>query len=701
MKYIFVSLCNNSQILSWRVHMKIISWLVGIIVAIVFIVYVVAFTTLGNSTIKPLIQTEIQKQLHLPSKLETFYLRMDKFEINLLLNKNNSVHLEGTYSLFAQSFDVKYNLKLEQLQTLKSLTKTQLLGAFRTNGTVKGNMKLINIDGKSDVARSDTNYHIVLTDLNPTSIIAKIDSADLESLLYMVNQKEYAKAKIDLNVNFKNITPHKLDGNIELITRDGLLNSKVMKKDFNITIPRTAFSMNLGAVLKGDSVGYKYLLNSNLAKISSAGDVVPQPLKLNLNYKVNVKELALLKPITGADVRGALRLDGDVKGSKEKMSITGKTDLASSNTTFKAILENFAPKSIKANVVGLKLQKLLYMIKQPHYADALFDMQVDISNADMKNLQGNVNTEIKKGLLDSRYLTKAYKFTSQMPKTAFSAKTETTLNKNIIDTKVNFFSTLADLNVKKARFNMKDASINSDYTVKISDLNRLYFVTDRHLKGGLVANGELKKAKDLDFTAHSNIAGGKLYAKLHNDDFHADLNSLKTLDILDILIYPKIFKASLDADLDYNLAKSKGKLSGFLTHGTFTKNKVLDLVKQYAHINMYVQKFKGDVNADINKEHIIANLDLRSNTSSIKTTNTKLNTLTQKINSKIDIIANKNPLTITLKGDIKSPKVGIDANKLIEKEATKALQKEAKKYMDKKGTKELQKAANQLLKGLF
>ena len=116
---------------------------------------------------------------------------------------------------------------------------------------------------------------------------------------------------------------------------------------------------------------------------------------------------------------------------------------------------------------------------------------------------------------------------------------------------------------------------------------------------------------------------------------------------------------------------------------------------------MYVQKFKGDVNADINKEHIIANLDLHSNTSSIKTTDTKLNTLTQKINSKLDIVANHNPLTITLKGDIKSPKVGIDANKLIAKEATKVLQKEAKKYMDKKGTKELQKAANQLLKGLF
>jgi len=128
---------------------------------------------------------------------------------------------------------------------------------------------------------------------------------------------------------------------------------------------------------------------------------------------------------------------------------------------------------------------------------------------------------------------------------------------------------------------------------------------------------------------------------------------------------------------------------------------VLDLVKKYAHTDMYVQKFKGDVNADINKEKIIAGFDLRSNTSSLKTTNTKINTLTQKINSKIDIVANKNPLSITLKGNIKSPKIRVNADKIIRKEVTKAIQKEAKKYMDKKGTKELQKAANQLLKRLF
>ena len=665
--------------------MKILTWFVGIIVTVVGAIYVTAFTTVGNNAIKPLLETELQKQLHLPCRLQTFHLRMDGVDVDLVLNKNNTIHIKGDYSLFSQSFDLHYKVALDELKSLQKLTKMQLQSSFHTLGEVKGDMKLIDVDGRSDVAKSATEYHVVLTDLKPTSIIAKINGMDLSSLLFIFKQKAYANAQVNLDVNFKNITPHKLDGTVTMLTKNGQLNSELMKQDFNLTIPKSLFDMNLDAKMDGDAIDYRYILNANLAKISSVGHVVPEPLALNLNYKVNVKELALLKPITGADLRGALRLVGALKGTKEKMDVSGASNLAGSTTTFSAVLKDFAPKSIKADIVGLKLQKLLYMLKQPHYADGVLDMHANITNADAKALKGVVKTDIKEGLFDSKYLTKAYAFTSLMPTTEFKTSAITTLDKNLADTKVEFSSTLADLNITEARFNINDASLKSDYRLKVHDLNELYFVTQRHLKGTFKAYGELKKAKDLDFTAHSNVAGGKVNAKLHNDDFHADLNGLHTLKLLDILLYPQIFKASIDADLDYNLAHSKGKLSGFLSHGTFTKNRALDLVKKYAHTNLYKEKFQGDIRAHIHKEKVLAAFDLRSNKSSIKSKNTKLNTLTKKIYSKIDVVANKNPLSITLKGDIDSPKVGIDASKLVKKEATKALQK----------------AANRLLKGLF
>ncbi len=662
--------------------MKYLAWFSGLIITIVAVVYIVAFTSFGNNLLKPIIESKIQEETKLDSKLKTFSLNMSEFEILLELSKSNNISIKGTYSLFSQVFDITYLVKIKDIEELKSLTNAPLKGKIFTNGIIKGDAAFITVDGISDIAKSDTTYHIELTELNPTSIIAKVKKANLLSLLELAGQKLYASADIDLDVNFKNITPHALDGDILLQTHKGKIDTKLMKRDFNVTIPSTAFNMNLDAKLKGDDINYRYKLNSNLAKIISSGTITPQPLTLDVKYGVNIEELAVLKPITNADVRGAFKLDGTAKGTKESLIVNGISDVASSDTAFNIKLKNFKPATIKARVKHLKLQKVLYMVKQPHYTDGNLFLDVDISDARADTLKGVVASRVENGLLDSKYMSKTYEFKSKMPKTTFNMKTTTKLNGSVADTKVDFNSNLATLDVKQARFNMRDSSIVTDYLVNVKSLDRLFFVSQRHLRGGISVNGEFKKAKDLDLSIHSKVAGGKIDAALHNDDFHADLKSIQTLDALYILMYPEVFKSSLIGTLDYNLAKEKGVMKADLIDGKFTKNQMLSLIKKYAHVDLYKEKFKGNVRADINKEKIVASLDLKSNRSSINTKNTKLNSKTKKINSKIDINADGNPIVITLTGNAISPKVKIDAEKLIKKEAEKAVKKELGKFLN-------------------
>ena len=663
--------------------MKYLAWFGGVLITILAAVYIVAFTPFGNGLLKPTIESKIQQQTKLESKLTTFSLNMSEFEIVLELSKNNNISIKGTYSLFSQAFDMTYSVEVKALQELKSLTNAPLKGRVFTNGTIRGDAAFITIDGVSDIAKSDTSYHIELTEFNPTSIIAKVKKANLLSLLELGGQKPYASADIDLDVNFKNITPHALDGDILLQTHKGKIDTKLMKSDFNVVIPRTAFNMNLDAKLKGDDVNYVYKLNSNLAKITSSGTITPQPLTLDVKYGLNIEELAVLKPITNADVRGAFKLNGTAKGTKDNLKVNGKSDVASSETAFNITLKDFKPATVNATVKHLKLQKLLYMVKQPHYTDGNLFLDIDMSDARADTLKGLVVSRVENGLLDSKYMSKTYEFKSKMPKTTFNMKTTTKLNGSVADTKVNFNSNLVTLDVKQARFNMKDGSIATDYLVNVKSLERLFFVSQRHLRGGISVNGEFKKAKDLDLTIHSKIAGGKIDATLHNDDFHTDLKSIQTLDALHILMYPEIFKSTLVGTLDYNLAKEKGVMKADLVDGKFTKNQMLTLIKQYAHTDLYKERFKGNVKADIKKENIVASLDLKSNKSSIKTKNTKLNSKTKKINSKIDINANGNPIVITLTGNATSPKVKIDAEKLIKKEAEKAVKKELNNFFKK------------------
>ncbi|PNV84356.1 MAG: hypothetical protein C0627_01360 [Sulfurimonas sp.] len=673
--------------------MKYFAWFIGILATLVVALYIVVFTSFGNALLKPMVESKINEQTKLQSRLSTFSLSMSDFEIVLEINENNKVELKGIYSLFSQTFDVFYNINLQNLQTLKSLTKTQLRGDFLTNGNVKGDIAFMKIDGKSSVAKSDTSYHVELSELNPTAIIANIKGAKLSALLYMSSQNPYAAADIDMDINFRDITPHKMDGEVVLVSKNGKIDPKYMLSDFNVTIPKTSFSMNLDAKLKGDDIGYKYALLSNLFKIDSSGSIVPQPLKADLKYSLNVENLEVLKPITKADIRGAFKLNGDVKGTKEKLLVSGISDLASSDTVFEAVLKEFSPASIKAKIVNLDIAKLLYMLKQPHYSDGLFSMEADISDASVENLSGSVATTITKGVLDSKYLSKTYKFASSMPKTTFGSTTTTMLKNAVADSRVDFNSNIADLDIKSAKFNIKDGSLQSDYKLSIPNLDALFFATNQHMRGAITAKGTLTRAKDLDFTLYTEVAEGKINAKLHNDDFFADVDSVKTRKILHMLLYPEIADASLNAKIKYDLAQSRGVFEGKVTDAKFVKNQTFDLISQFVKFDMYKELFSGNVNAKIDKENILASIDLRSKDAAIKTEKTELNTKTNQIDTDVSIRIKKDEILGSVKGDINAPKVSIDMEKFMKTKAGEAVQE--------KIDKEVEKGLNKLFKKLF
>ena len=653
--------------------MKIVLWLLGLIVSLVIGVYIIAFTSVGNAILSPMIETKIQEQTKLDSKLRTFSLRMSDFEILLDLDEHNSVYAKGTYSLLEQSFDAIYDVKLKKLETLEALIQKPLKGPLFTDGTAKGDLAFMKIDGKSDLALSSTVYHVELTDLDPTSITASIANAELVALLELAGEKQYAQGKLDVDIDFKSIKQHELDGTIVLATRQGMLNSKLMSKEFEINIPKTKFSMNLDAKLKGDDIDYTYALNSNLATIKSAGNVVPGPLQVDVTYALDVKELAVLKPITAQDIRGPLALNGTAKGSKAEMIVQGKSSIAASNTKFSTKLQDFKPVSIQANIEKLKIEKLLYMLKQPHYTNGVLSLNADMTNLKEGQLKGTVVSSITKGLLNSQYLTKEQKFKSKMPRTAFNLSSHTSLNGDMTQTKLNFKSTLVSLDIKKANYDIKTQSISSDFKTSIPNLDKLYFITQRHLKGAMTFNGEVKKDKDLDLVVSSSIAGGVLEAKMFNDDVHVDLKSIQTIKALEMLIYPEVFSASLNGTLDYNTQDEKGKFKGDLLNGKFMDNMMFTMLQQYGNLDLYKEKFSGSVSADINKEKLLGSLSLASNSSSIKTKDAKLDSKAKTVDAKIEVTANKHPMSIILKGNMSRPAVMIDPGDMMKNEVKKVV----------------------------
>lgn len=645
--------------------MKVLLWLFGILTSIVIGGYILLFTGIGNSTLQPLVENKINSATNLNSKFTIFLVSFSEFEIDLALDTQNSIYAKGSYSLADQSFDFIYDVKLEKLEYLNKLTKKELQGPLYTSGTVKGDLKFMRIDGISDAALSDTKYHIELRDLKPTAVMATSKDADLAALLKLTKNKHYADAKIDLDIDFKDITPESLNGDLTLTTKNGKLNTQLVNKELDIDISETSFTMNLDAKLEKEYVNYSYDLKSSMAKINSKGTVYPETLKVNSQYTIDVKELALLRPIIKEDLRGPLNLYGTLEGDKKHMLLKGKSDFASSDTTLDLVLKDLKPVSLKSSMKGISLKKALYMFKQPQYADGRLNIEADIINLNKDMLEGNIITDIKKGFVNSKLMTKEQKFKTKMPETTFSLATISELNNEYIDTNVIFNSSLAGISMDKMRVNLKEKTTQSDYTITIPELQKLYFVIERHLDGSLKATGEFRKTKeDLDVTLHSKIAGGVIEATMHNKEIKADLKSIQTLQAMKILKYPPIFKAVMDGRANYNTEDKKGDVKAKIVDGGFEDNLVFAMVKQYGKIDMYREKFEGELSANIKQEKVVASFDLRSRTSSIKTVGTKINSELETIESKIDIDANKHKIAVLLSGDKSKPKVNVDVEEV-------------------------------------
>lgn len=663
--------------------MRILTWIIALIVTFIGLIYIIAFTGFGNDLLKPFIEDKIKAETNIDAKLTTFRVDMSSVDIVLALDRSNTITVKGDYSLFSQSFDINYKVALAYLEGLKDISQTDLKGSFYTDGNVAGDLKEIALRGKSDFASSETTYSVDLIDFNPTLVLASIKGAKIGEILEMVGQPDLLSAELNVAVQFTSLDLENLKGKAKVVLSDGIVNTKLMQELYDVTLPNATFTSTTNVELEGENVDYTTALRSNIANFDSSGRIVPNTVAMDLTYALSVAELAVLKPITNAPLRGEFALGGTIKGDEKHLEVRGASNLAASDTKFQAILKDFAPTSITANIKNLQLAKLLYMVEQPHYTDGLFSMDASITNATMGELKGVISTDIKNGLLDSKFLTKEFGFPSLMPKTTFTTNTHTTLDGNKAISKISLNSNLATFDIKKAVFNIEDSSIYSDYLVNIPNLDRLFFVTDRHLKGSLGANGTLKQDENLELIIHSQIAGGKIDAKLFNDDFHANISSVQTLKVLEMLIYPEIFSSALDATIDYNLAKESGKFVGKLGDGKFAQNQIFDLIKQYAKTDMYKENFKGDVSALINKEHIKASLDLRSNRSSIKTKDTKLNTKTSQIDSNLEVVFDNNPVNASLKGDVNSPKVSVDLQKFMQSKAGEKVKKEATKLFKK------------------
>lgn len=582
------------------------------------------------------------------------------------------VRSEGSVSPGTGGADLTYDIRFEELGLLTPLTQLPLRGPFATKGSVKGDRSLLTVEGTSDAAGSLTSYHSTLREMTPASVTATVKHAQLDKLLYLGGQDALASGTIDADIDLKDLDPDALKGSADIVLTKGALNRPLLQKRLNITLPDTPLGASLHVLLNDQTVTYVAKADSSLGLLDSSGKITPRQNALDVTYALNLKELGLLQGMTGLPLRGPFSVNGTLKGDKERLAAVASSTIAGSDTHLQAVLKAFKPVSAVAEVKHLKLKQLLYTLGEPLYADASIDVKADLPNLTAGKLDGKMTFELTGGRTDKTVVAKAFDW-PKFGGADFSGRAETMLKGDRADTTLDLTSDLMTLHAAPVRYLVADGVLTADYTADLPDLDKLYFLTERHMRGSIKATGDLRYDQTVTLNAEAKIADGNVKARFKDKQLHADLQALKTLQLLQMLTYPEIFDGTLDGTVDYGTATKKGTLKADLAKGYFQQNTAFDLLRQYSTVDMYKEEFTGKTVARIDDKRIDADLSLRSKRTSLTTEHAKIDTAAKTIDADVHVDANNNPIDFRLKGSVNRPKVSIDAGKLIEREAGKQI----------------------------
>jgi len=449
-------------------------------------------------------------------------------------------------------------------------------------------------------------------------------------------------------------------------------------------------------VLTTEKIEFDALIDDN-SNIKVVGDLALLSKTVDLAFDINIEDLSKLQKFTTQKLNGSFSTNGTFKGDTKLAKLDGNTNIFKSVTSYHVQLVDFEPSNILLNIKDAKIDEILHLVNQPRYAMGNITIDANIKNAKIENLDGKITTKITKGLVTNSLINKSFD-TKLLNKLTFKGDVVTNLTPYQVSSKVDFYTTMANLFVKDANINLKDMSIKSDYFLKVGDLSKLFDVTQTKLRGSVAVAGDIKKDKDLLVNGYSELLDGKLRFKLLNDNFSANIDNVELLKALHMLYYPEIFTSKTKLKLDYNLVKQSGDLKGDLINGQFKKNEFSNIINSFARFDLTKEVYETiALESNINKNIIKSTINMKSKLTQIEVNPSTIDTKNSLIDALVKTDIKGIKFDTKISGDLAKPTVKVDTKKLIKSGATQKVKEKIEDTIKKK----LGDDAGKLLKGFF
>lgn len=644
-----------------------------LILFFIFSIFGILFTNYGNSLVASYIENRVNnEQDKVELKVDKLSFTFKTLDFNARINDNSYLNINGNFELFNRKVDLKYDIKINELEKLKNLLNYDFKGSFFTNGSFVGDEKNSIIKGVSNFASGETNYNINLVDFEINSVMLNSKNLKIEELLSLLNKPIYSKGILNIDTNINNFKSKNINGNLVVNIEKGFLNNEVVNKEFNQTLSTD--------VSFGSKINSKILENKAISNIdlnSSLFNIIFEKFELNLfnfeyfgEFNLFVKELQKLESLIGKKLKGEFHSKGLLKSVNNSVSVEGFSNILESETNYKIYIKDRALDTFEFKIKDAKVENFLKLFGEPIYAMGNLEASGKINN--LKELNGNSLVTLKNIKLVNEVINTVYN--QNINETIIlDSKIDTIFENNSAISNIDTKSNIANLNIKDLIFDFKTSNLVGKYNFTSDDLSKLKNFTKTTLKGDIKIDGNIKTNNNkLILDGKSNIAKGNFDFILNDNILNINLKDASMRDLLILINQKDNFDAKVNMKLNYNLFTKKGDLIADFLNGHFLENDFTRLVKQFANTDLTKEVYEtSKLNTKIDDKVLTSNLFMQSQRSKIEVNNSKIDLEKNIISAKIDTEIKDNKFSVSLENDLHNPTLSFDLKDVLQKNIDK------------------------------
>ena len=641
--------------------MKYFLIFLSFLVAIVLFVLFLLFTQSGNNMIKPYVEETMQKELKQDIHVEAFTLKTDFIDMEITIDKNSKVILNGNFNILNKTVDVEYIVEAKDLQT----PYVDIDGRLHVKGKITGEISNFQATGTGIALNSKINFVTHIQNQKVKAIKLDAKNIKIENILAFLKKPIYSRGMIDIDVDVQPKENNNFFGKGDVVIHYGTLNTLLLEKDFGLKLDRTVtYRGTIKLTIYGTKIHAKTDIFSNVAKIEAKNS--QYDLKDEVFYSDYVVRIPNLSAFENS-IQGNITLDGSIQKTKEDFSfdVNSKT----LGGTLRAVVFN---DTLKLDAKNINLTNFSEMLKQPKYSEGKLGLSLDMQDTKASSRDGRLVLHVEDGTLHVKELMQ----TKKDDKINYKLSIISDIKQDIASVDSQLISDVLQLNILKSNYDLKDNTIQGQYNLSVSDLNNLYFITERPLKGELLVNGNYKFDKQLYLDGNSSFLDAQTAFTFQNNLLHVKSDDLSTLKVTDMLYYPKVFDSFATLEADYNITSEVGVVSLNALNGKLIKSELTDIIYLASGFDLTNEVYKDSLfRGVIDKDKIDFSLLMNGLESYLKIPDGYINLETNEIDSEFDIKIQHKDFKGTIKGKLDKPSVELSGSEYIKQKLDKAIEK--------------------------